>query len=259
MERRPSLGCSPACSAHIPQDLQLWVWLSHTPENSRCTVWAPQEKWWHSAHITAADSARNPNLGLRGDRLLFPVFTLSLTISLPVFIWHMAGREGWQGGTSHHSWPIWAMVSLGFGIQRPITRTQPNGADLSYPWLTECTIVQLLKRRDFEKFSSRCFHTLLPLLICRTERRLIDCWRLNTSLVRYYKLKDQWLYNWIHLICIFSETVLAHTHCILILYPCFWCSYRILSCCVEKQHQLLLGTTLLLSKSASRMHSSATT
>lgn len=55
-------------SPQIPQDLQLWVWLSHTPENSRCTVRAPQKKWWHSAHVTVTDSARNLNLGLHRDR-----------------------------------------------------------------------------------------------------------------------------------------------------------------------------------------------
>lgn len=145
----------------FPQDLQLWVWLSHTPENSGCTVWAPQKKWWHSAHITVADIARNLNLGPHGDRSLFPVFTLSLTVSLPVFIWHMTGREG-CGETSLQSRPFWAMVSLGFGIQRPITRSQSTWADLSYPLLTECTLVQLLQKRAFGKRSSRCFHRLLP-------------------------------------------------------------------------------------------------
>lgn len=195
-----SLGCSPARSPGIPQDLQLCVELSRTPENSRCTVCAPQKKWWHSAQITAADGARNLKLGPRGDRSLFPVFTLSLTVSLPVFIWHMTGREERRVGTSRWIRPFWASVRSGFGFQRPIRRTQPNWADLSYPLLTECTLVLLLQRRDFGKWSSRCFLTLLPMWICRRESRLIDCRRLNDTLV-HYKLKDQPLYNWICIIC----------------------------------------------------------
>lgn len=63
-------------------------------------------------------------------------------------IW-LAGRDG--GEISLQSRPFWAMVSLGYGIQRPITRLQSTWADLSYSLLTECTLVQLLQRRAFGK------------------------------------------------------------------------------------------------------------
>lgn len=123
--------------------------------------------------------------------------TFSLTVPLPVFIWHMTGRETQWGGTSLQSRPFWAMASLAFGIRRRVTRTQSNWADLSYPLLTECTLVWLLQRRDFDKCSSRCFHTLVPLWICKRESRLIDCWRGNTTLLLYCKPEDHSLYNWI--------------------------------------------------------------
>ena len=183
VDRRPPLGCSSACSPDIPQDLQLCVKLSHTPENSRCTVRAPQTTWWHSAQIAVADGARNLKLGLHGDRSLFPVFALSLSVSSScIYLTY-----DWQGGTAVavgtfiRRWP--SLVSSGFGFQRPITRTWPNWSDLSYPLLTECTLVPLLQRKDSEKCSSRCFLSLLPVWVCRRESRLIDCWRL--SIIHY--------------------------------------------------------------------------
>lgn len=150
-------------------------------------MWAPQKKWWHSAHITVADGARNLNPRLCRDRSLLPVCSLSPSPFLFLYlfdIW-LAGRDGWKPPFRvGHFWD-----SLGFDIQRPITTSQSTWADLSYPLLTECTFIQVLQMRAFGKCSSRCFHRLLPLWSYRRENRLIDCWRGNTALVLSVNIK----------------------------------------------------------------------
>lgn len=89
-----SLLHSAAALLALQKSLKIYSCESGSPALSR-TLGAQFKHHSTSDDILPTSQLVPETSTLRWDGSFFPVFTLSFSIPLPVFIWHMTGSEGW--------------------------------------------------------------------------------------------------------------------------------------------------------------------